>query len=83
MAGLGRDCHGHKSALPAPAQASRRWSGNAGSPLFAIAEVTIALATFLSHLDFQAIRPFAPRLVPALTLRPRDPVPILPRARAR
>ncbi|HKO49346.1 MAG TPA: cytochrome P450 [Polyangiaceae bacterium] len=51
--------------------------------LFAIAEVTIALATFLSRLDFQAIRPFVPRLVPALTLRPQGPVPIVPRARAR
>jgi cytochrome P450 len=44
---------------------------------FAIAEVLVALATFLTRFDFEAPRPFTPTFVPAVTLRPRGPVPAI------
>jgi cytochrome P450 len=49
--------------------------------LFAIAQILSALATLLKRYEFESIAPFAPRLVPVVTLRPSGPITLRVRPR--
>lgn len=48
---------------------------------FALAEMVSILAALLSQFQFEASEPFAPRFIPTVTLRPRDPVRVTVRRR--